>query len=206
MTILCPAELAAAARFAEETDDRAARMALDGLVPDSKRGRAATTLLECIAARAAAEAAANAERRFSGGTMVETDSVCCGVPTMCDAELPRLEVRIAADFAQHSFFFYEDWVNPRTGMQVRVLDPVWYVFDGPAEDVSKMTDDQLEAAMLAGRCHPAFDEGTAVKAEEAGHVVRRVMRRRRGLTGGLICHEECESGRPTGLFYWSTHT
>ncbi len=207
MTILCPAELDEAVGFAEKVDKEAEKAALLGNAPDWKRGRAVGTLMRCIADRAAAEAAENANRRFMPGSVVETDVDCRKASDMPDGALPTMEVRIASDFAAHSFFFYEDWVDPLTRRQVRVLDPVWYVFDKPvAADVQKMSEDELESAVLRGACSPTFDEAAAEKAEADGRDVRKVMRRRRGITGGIICHEEHENGRPTGLCYWSTHT
>ncbi len=208
MLILCPAELAKAARFAEEIDKKAASLAAEGRSPDWKRGRATASLLACLAGRAEAEAAANASLRFGPDTMVETDSVCRKTSALRVADLPRLEVRIAADFADYSFFFSEAWVDPGTGAQVKVLDPLWYVFDRPvAVDVSGMTADELDSAVLAGTCRPTYDEKAAAKAESDGCAVRRVMHRRRGLTGGLICHMEYGAdGEQTGLCYWTTHT
>ena len=207
MTILCPAELDSAVRFAEETDRKAEKLAMDGVSPDWKRGRAVATLMRCIADRAAAEASANANLRFMPGSVVEDDSECRKAADMHGSALPVVEVRIAADFAEHSFFFYEDWIDPMTRRQVHVLDPLWYVFDKPvAADVSRMSEEDLESAMFRGVCSPTFDETVAEKARAGGREVRKIMRRRRGLSGGLVCHADYDDGKPTGLCYWSTHT
>ena len=215
MTILCPGEFHAAAVFAKEADSR-----LDALMASTdddqlrkslagKVGQGMRTLLECFAWRAYADECDNKAPYLPDRSEVHyKDGRVCAIHDLGADRLPVRETFITADMAPHSFFFRELLVDPVTREQVDVHDRCWYLFsDGRTQaDIDAIPEDKLPEELHRPGVVRTYCTEEAERAARKGVPHREVMRRREGLCGGIIFHQDYISGAPSAFGSWSTHT
>lgn len=219
MTILCPKEFHEAVQFAANADqmvEAAIRIAQKNDSADlpkllEKRGQATRTLLGCFGYRANADAVDNENPYFPDGSEVHFDQ-SGKVRTILDMK-PKLPVRetfIYKDWAPYSFFFSEEWLEPYTRCQVDIFDRCWYIFrDGRAQSVVDGFDESELDDLIPNNegVRRTYNCEEAKKAVTEGVAVREVMRRRKGMCGGIIYHADYgPDGKRLDYGIWSTHT
>lgn len=219
MTILCPAEFAAATTFAVEADDALlAEIFRTGDIErrsklKERRGQATKTLLACFGARARSDDIDNKNPNFPPDSEVRyADGSVRTIRDLGEYGRPIRETFIFKDMAPHSFFFREEWLDPNTRQRVEVFDRCWYIFrDGTTQEAAnELSDEELEEAVKnsEGRVERTFFEGriTTLTAEGSHAPVVGTMRRRIGMCGGIIWHADWDGGQPAAYGSWSTHT
>ena len=219
MTIACPAEFSEAVKFAMEADealeaeilrtgDAERRRALE-----EKRGQAARTLLQAFGYRAESDKLDNEKPYFPETTEIRyQDWTVRPAKGMSKYALPMRETFIYSDWAPHSFFFRELWVDARNRQIVEVFDKCWYIFEeGTSQEAAdEMTDEELEEAVkgCSGReVVRTFNSDMAAEAIASHRTCVGTMRMRVGMCGGIVYHADYwpDKGRlPFGS--WSTHT
>ena len=219
MTIMCPAEFAAAATFAAEADDALlAEIFRTGDIErrnklKARRGQATRTLLACLGARARSDDADNKDPHFPPESEVRyADGSVRTIRDLGEYGRPVRETFIFRDMAPHSFFFREEWLDPNTRQRVEVFDRCWYIFrDGTTQEAANaLSDEDLDKAVRnsKGRVERTYFEGniTALTAEGVHAPVVETMRRRIGMCGGIIWHADWDGSQPAMYGSWSTHT
>lgn len=216
MTILCPAEFAAATTFAVEADD--ALLAEIARTGDTERrsrlkGQATKTLLACFGARARSDDIDNKNPNFPPDSEVRyADGSVRTIRDLGEYGRPIRETFIFKDMAPHSFFFREEWLDPNTRQRVEVFDQCGYIFrNGMSQEAANaLSDEELEEAWRNsdGAIERTFFEGKiAAFAAGDSHVpFVKTMRRRIGMCGGIIWHAVWDGGQPAPYGSWSTHT
>lgn len=216
MTILCPAEFAAATTFAVEADD--ALLAEIARTGDTERrsrlkGQATKTLLACFGARARSDDIDNKNPNFPPDSEVRyADGRVRTIRDLGEYERPIRETFIFKDMAPHSFFFREEWLDPATRQRVELYDDCWYVFAklGQAE-ADAIPEDELPQR-VGDDVKRSFTEPYAravrnkIAASGGTGYIRRVKQRRTGMCGGIIWHAVWDGGQPAPYGSWSTHT
>ena len=219
MTILCPAEFADAVRFASQADD-----ALEAAIfhcgnaeerrkLEAKRGQGVKTLLQCFGWRANADAQDNRNPAMLDSTLVRwPDGREAAFASLPAADRPVRDTFVFADWARHSFFFREEWLDPVTRQRVELYDDCWYVFRrlSPAE-ADAIPEDELPQR-VGNDVERSFTEPYAravqnkVMACGGTGYIRCVKQRRTGMCGGIIYHADYVDGKQAGFGSWSTHT
>jgi len=219
MTIMCPAEFAAATTFAVRADDALLAAIYHAGDPElrrkleARRGQATKTLLACLGARACADDADNKNPHFPPDSEVRyADGSVRTIQELGEYGRPVRETFIFKDMAPHSFFFREEWLDPNTRQRVEVFDRCWYIFrDGTTQEAAnELSDEELEEAWQNsnGAIERTFFEGriTTLTAEGSHAPVVGTMRRRIGMCGGIIWHADWDGGQQAPYGSWSTHT
>lgn len=219
MTILCPAKFAEAVRFASQAD-----AALEAAILhcgnaeerrklEDKRGQGVRTLLQCFGWRASADDMDNRSPAMLGSTIVRqpdgSEQTFASLPA---SSRPVRDTFVFSDWAPHSFFFREEWLDPFTRQRVELYDWCWYVFRELSQaEADAIPEDELPFRVGDG-VERSFSEAYALAARNeiaarggAGYV-RRAKQRRTGMCGGIIYHADYVDGERTGFGSWSTHT
>lgn len=215
MTILCPAEFAEAAQFAAQADDALeATLFSTGDVElrkqlVQKRGQGTKTLLACFMRLAQSDATDNSDPHFPEDSEVAfPDGKRYTIAALGKYRLPLRETFVYRDFAPHSFFFKEEWLDRDTRQPVTMYDRCWYIFnDGMTQAAADAMDTNwLDQAVRDGLATRTFF-ADAAKAAFAKKAVRETMCRRQGMCGGVIYHANYGiDGRAMPYGSWSTHT
>ena len=216
MTILCPDRFYEAVRFALAADEalecaivtETDKRRRDDL--SRKRGQATQTLLACLASRANSDDIDTKNPYFPDGSEVHMrDGSIVSVKSFGPSRLMR-ETFIGSDFAPHSFFFREEWIDIETRLRVEIYDKCWYVFrDGRTQDEADDIDwAALEPEMEAsnGKIQRIFNEEDAKRLQDEGVPIRDAMQLRRGMCGGIIYHADYDGDKRAAWGSWSTHT
>lgn len=216
MTILCPDRFYEAVRFALAADEalecaivtEADKRRRDDL--SRKRGQATQTLLACFASRANSDDIDTKNPYFPDGSEVHMmDGRIATVKSFGPSRLIR-DTFIYNDFAPHSFFFREEWLDRDTRQRVEIYDKCWYVFrDGRTQDEADDIDwAALEPEMEAsnGKIQRIFHEEEAKRLQDEGVPIRDAMQLRRGMCGGIIYHADYDGDERAAWGSWSTHT
>lgn len=217
MTILCPAEFADAVNFASRAD-----AALEAAIfhcgdpeerrkLEEKRGQGVKTLLQCFGWRANADAMDNRSPDVLDSTIVRRpDGSERTIASLPSSDRPVRDTFVFSDWAPHSFFFREEWLDPFTRQRVELYDWCWYVFRGEManKDVDSIPESDLPG-LVGESVERTFDQEyvrrlDAVKGPPVA--IRRVRHHRAGMCGGIIYHADYVDGERAGFGSWSTHT
>ena len=219
MTILCPAEFADAVKFASQADD-----ALEAAIfhcgnaderrkLEARRGQGVKTLLQCFGWRANADAQDNRNPAMLDSTLVRwPDGRESVLASLHAATRPVRDTFVFADWAPHSFFFREEWLDPVTRERVELYDDCWYVFRKlspteadaiPENELPQHVGDDVERSFTEPYARAVRNK---IKANGGIGYIRRVKQLRTGMCGGIIYHADYADGKQAGFGSWSTHT